>query len=70
VATGDVITSVDDGAGAVQIHSAAELGATLYADPPETPLQLNYRDGTDDTLSTSVMLADDGGDAPVLSSAP
>lgn len=70
LATGDVITSVDDGAGAVQIHSAAELGATLYADPPETPLQLNYRDGTDDTLSTSVMLADDGGDAPVLSSAP
>lgn len=69
LATGDVITGVDDGAGDVPIRSAAELGTALYADPPETPLQLTYRDASDEVLSTSVMLADDG-DAPVLSSAP
>ncbi len=65
---GDVITGISIGTDTVEIHSAAELGAALYAVQPGTSVDVTYQDGTSGPLSTWVTLSDDDASSP--SSAP
>ena len=62
---GDVIVAIDG----YQVHSTAELRTRLYPDPPGTALDVTFqRAGT--TLATSVVLGDNGTDAPGVGSSP
>ena len=66
LADGDVITGVDG----LPVRSSADLVTDLYALGPETPVNIDYRSPTSGSTYASVVLASDGGDAPVLTASP
>jgi putative serine protease PepD len=65
MAPGDVITAIDGD----PVHSNAELLTRLYAEAPGTAVTIDFqRQGT--TMSTSVVLADEGTDAQAGPTSP